>query len=127
MGIFDYFRGRKAKPSPIRGLKGAGIPRKPGGEYKHAHLTEEESLGFLDGGDLLTPTDVRSSCIYEVQFHKDAGQLMVTFHKDGRPTHSYLYSGVTREMMIEFLRAGSKGSWISTQIVHAGFAFTRLR
>lgn len=125
MSIFDRFFGKR-KPPRIGGLKGAGIARTPGGDYKHAHLTEEESAGFLDEGDLLTPSDVRSSCIYEVQFFKADNKLMVTFHKDGKPTHSYLYSGITRGMMVEFLRAGSKGSWISTQIVHAGYPFTRL-
>jgi KTSC domain-containing protein len=129
MSIFNRLFGKaKPKREPIKGMRGTGGKLSPNSQPfdRWAGLTEEESQSFLDGDPMM----MHSSCIGLCQYHPATSDLMIEFKDEslGMVTGRYLYLGVPREKVIEFLRAGSKGRWVSLTLVwpKPGWPFKRL-
>jgi hypothetical protein len=127
MSIFDFFRGGKKPPTsrlPVKGLRGTGGKSAPTAQPydRWAGLTEEESQSFLSGD----PMVMHSSCIGLAQY--TAGHLMIEFYDEatGAVTGKYLYLDVPKEMVVKFLQAGSKGAWVSVNLVQTKWPYRKL-
>jgi hypothetical protein len=59
---------------------------------------------------------VTSSNLYSVGYHEPDLILEVTFHKDGTPTGTYRYLGISRERYEALLAAESVGSYFAQHI-----------
>lgn len=120
--FLDKFRGKGSPPRAPRVL-----PRdEPVG-------TEVVRTGPLEAGDIDRglhwgeKIHVTSSNVSAVQYQESTKQLTVWFLAKGKRGEScYVYDGISRGMMYDFLTAPSKGRWVWTNLRETGRPFVRV-